>query len=212
MDVVSLKYMIPKIEYVIMPSQNQVYTLSYRKWNSSSDNNNPWTDVSSNYIADIYGLNDGKDTSKEEYLALLTKITENMNGFADGQFHKWTIKWLPNKTVLYVDDVKIRENKCFVPNNVMKLTLAGWFPTMKLASTGDGVIDSDGIYGTSGALISPSNTKHIGTWAGNKAEFDIKHLYIKRVRFTHFTEEESSRANMLYHPETYPQDGLRELI
>lgn len=197
-----------------LPSYN---TCKFNNWHGELYNGNGWRDTQDDYM----GVGDGSDTIKEEYLALLTKLSDNINGYADGQFHKWTIKWLPNKTVLYVDDVLIRENKCFIPFNVMKLTIAGWFPTMKLAGDSSGVVDADGIRGSAGAIVPASNTQYIGTWAGNEASFEIAHFIVNRIKYVKYksgdtvegyTFKDSDFTNMKTYGESFPESGLRQFL
>lgn len=201
-------------------------------WIGELNKGNGWGASSAAYTGKL----DGTDTSKEEYLALLTHLCSGTNGYADGQWHKWTIKWLPTETVLYIDDVKIRENKAFVPTNQMKFILAMWFPTMlaaiKDATTGEitktkpktlsnatGILDSDSIYGLSNNYIEAiSDANPIGTWAGNHANFDIAKLIINRISYTKYsagdvveghtiTSAEMNALGVL--GESYPESGLR---
>lgn len=158
--------------------------------------------------------NDGDNplvNEKEEYLAIFQHLTNDPNGVADGRFHKWTIEWLPDRTVLYVDDVCVRVNKGFVPFNVMKLTIGTWFPTMPLVKTvddghgnirykrcntqdykdADGVLDQNGIYGVKGALIDPvSNVTPIGTWAGVPADWEVCQVEISRVKYVRYNRND----------------------
>lgn len=168
------------------------------------------------------GTTEGTKNTKEEYLSQLTHVTDYSLGYADGHFHKWSIVWLPDRTVLYIDDILIRENRGFVPFNIMKLTIAGWFPTMKGAK--DGVIDSDGIHGTPGAKITNlDNTKDttIGTWAGTQADFDILHIELSEVNYTKYNVGDSITINgttttITEEPyglgESFPESGLRMFV
>ena len=155
-----------------------------------------------------YGTeNDGANpmvNEKEEYLAIFNHLTDNPDGMADGLFHKWSIQWLPDRTVLYVDDAVVRVNKGFIPFNIMKLTIGTWFPTMPLAKEvddgwgnitikkcgtkeyldADGVYDQNGIYGEKRAMISPiGSNKTIGTWAGRWADWEVCQVEIARVKY-----------------------------
>lgn len=154
--------------------------------------------------------NDGPNpllNEKEEYLAIFQHLSDDPDGIADNRFHKWTIEWLPDRTVLYVDDECIRVNKGFVPFNVMKLTIGTWFPTMPLGmivgnkvkkcntqqyEQAQGVIDQNGIYGTKKALINPINDqKPIGTWAGPPADWEVCQVEISRVKYTKYSRNDS---------------------
>lgn len=166
------------------------------------------------------GTNEASKNNKEEYLSQLTHGTDYPLGFADGQFHKWSIIWLPDRTLLYVDGVLLRENRGFVPFNIMKLTIAGWFPTMK--ETTNGVIDSDGIHGTQGAVITNlDNTKDtsIGTWAGTQANFEVLHLELSEIEYTKYNVGDDIIINgktthidseLLGLGESFPESGLRQ--
>lgn len=146
---------------------------------------------------------------KEEYLAIFQHLTDNEDGMADGLFHKWTIEWLPDRTVLYLDDVCVRVNKGFIPFNVMKLTIGTWFPTMPLAledpnhpgkykkcnnnnyKDAEGVYDQNGIYGVKRDLISPvAGDVNIGTWAGVRANWEICQVEISRVKYTRYNRND----------------------
>lgn len=168
------------------------------------------------------GTSDETKDIKEEYLSQLTHGTDYSLGFADDNFHKWSIVWLPDRTLLYIDDVFVRENRGFVPHNIMKLTVAGWFPTMKKTSTG--VIDSDGIHGSSGEIITNlNNTKDtsIGTWAGTQADFDVLHLEISKIEYTKYNVGDDITINgktthIESEPysfgESFPESGLRMFV
>ena len=112
---------------------------------------------------------------------------------SDGKYHKFTFIWHRDYTQIKIDDVIVKTNKACVPFIPMPILLGCWFPS----DNSWGTFASSGIW---------------GTWAGNKAEFDIKHMYVKRIKYTHFDEATCPRTDMLYHPETYPQDGLREIL
>lgn len=158
--------------------------------------------------------------STEEYSSFLTKLSDNPNGYADGQFHTWSIVWLPDRTVLLVDDVIMRENRGFVPFNQMKLTIAMWFPTMPINKNG-GVTDRDGVHGVKGGVISylddTPNTS-IGTWAGTQADFEVCHLEISRIKYEKYNAEDDIiingktthiESNPTYLGESFPESGLR---
>lgn len=168
---------------------------------------------------------DPQDTHKEEYLSRLTHLTDNVDGYADGKFHKWTIEWLPDRAVLYVDDVVCRVNKKFIPFNVMKLTIGTWFPSMK--EVGSGVKDGDGIYGQKGAILSLSDSVSPGTWAGNHADWEVCNIDISRIKWAPYSlgdnintfdnDEHGSivsdnvtiNKEPTYLGESFPESGLR---
>lgn len=148
---------------------------------------------------------------KEEYLAIFNHLTDDPDGMADNHFHKWTIEWLPDRTVLYVDDTVVRVNKGFIPFNVMKLTIGTWFPTMPLAKEvddglgnitikkcgtkeyldADGVYDQNGIYGVKRGMVSPiGSDKTIGTWAGRWADWEVCQVEISRVKYQKYERDD----------------------
>lgn len=163
---------------------------------------------------------------KEEYMSQLTHLVDNEHGYADGKFHKWSIIWLPDRTVLLVDDVVIRENRGFVPFNQMKFTVAGWFPTMAVdnKTSPTGVKDSDGIHSTTGTIITPINDNpgtSIGTWAGTQAAFDVLHLEISEIKYTKYNVGDNitinnKTTNITSEPsalgESFPESGLRMFV
>lgn len=126
------------------------------------------------------------DYGDEEYLALLTKLSRD---YADGEFHKWTLKWYGDRTELWIDNVHIRDNRAFVPFNVMRLTFGGWFPSQKEEK------------------YTPEAP---GSWAGLTAPWEFLHLDISRLSFIPFVEAEQDSAET--HAETYPEAGLREFV
>lgn len=174
-----------------------------------------------------YGTNEDYAGEKEEYCSMLTPLATNENGYADGQFHKWSIVWLPDKTVLLVDDKVYRVNKGFVPFNQMKLTIAMWFPTMAINKKGEGLIDRDGVNGIPNAVIGSNydpirDGKHIGTWAGTEAPFEVCHLEISEIAYEKYnvgddiTIEGVGTTHIDKNPmalgESFPESGLRMFV
>lgn len=177
---------------------------------------------------DYYKGTDEYDPNhKEEYHSKLIHLVDNPNGYADGQFHKWSFIWLPDRTIVLVDDVIVRENKGFVPFNQMKLTLAMWFPTMPAVSNGEstiGVLDRDGIHGTVNGILTTINdsaSTSIGTWAGTQANFEICHTEVSEIKYTKYnvgddievngTTTHISAAPQCY-GESFPESGLRMFV
>lgn len=185
-------------------------------------------DDGSKVTAEDYYKGTGKflTNQKEEYMSQLLHATDNENGFADGQFHKWSIVWLPDRTILLVDDNVISENKGFVPFNQMKLTIAGWFPTMPVDNKKEptGVKDRDGIHGNKGATISPitdDSSTSIGTWAGTEATFEICHFELSEVKYERYNAGDDITINGTTthidkepdcYGESFPESGLRMFV
>ena len=145
----------------------------FNNWRGEKSSGNGWAYTKSDYEG-------------EEYLALLTELTKN---YADDTFHKWTITWYKDKTELYIDDVLVRTNKAFVPFNVMRLTLGGWFP-------------------------SPKEEKYTpeapGTWAGIHADFSTLNFEVQAIKFTPFSDTDAG-GTVEENAESYPEAGLRTL-
>ena len=127
----------------------------------------------------------------EEYVAKLTKTDTN---YADGQFHKWTIKWYKDRTELWIDDVFVRENKGFVPFIPGRLTIGPWFPS--------GVSQNDESYWD----YTPGRA-----WAGYPAAFKTMNIEISRILFIPFTTAEAGGDNE-YFSESFPETSLRTIL
>lgn len=205
---------------VLTRVQPSFANMKLNNWVGELNSGNGWTVGSSRDAAKDYYTS--ADMEKEEYLSQLTKVANNDNGYADGEFHKWSIVWLPNTVVLLVDDKYIRENKAFIPFNQMKLTIAGWFPTMR--NNAAGCRDTDGIHGVKGAVIAPltdnPNTS-IGTWAGPYANFDVLHLEVSRIKWERYPVGTTVEVNGVKHiidkeptsyGESFPESGLRSFV
>ena len=176
------------------------------------------------------------DILKEEYHSQLLHLANNLNGYADGKFHKWSIVWLPSRTLLLVDDVVVSENRGFIPFNQMKLTIAGWFPTMpavytsttdeegNVTKTAIGVKDSDGIHVAAGGTLSRVDDTaegSIGTWAGTRANWGICQMEIESVKWEKYNVGNEVNFNgtitridsePMTLGESFPESGLRSLV
>jgi len=138
----------------------------------------------------------------EEYLSLLTRVDPtNNHDYADGEFHKYTIKWYKDRTELWVDDVLCRVNMGFVPFIPARMTMGGWFPS-----------------GVSGSSLTPWVYTPARAWAGYPANWKTMNLEIKRVSFRPYDSVEAGGVNEIgdtvdgtYHSfgESYPESGLR---
>lgn len=205
----------------------------FNNWVGELNSGDGWCLSQGEYSAENYytgNINGEPDEdlqkTKEEYCSRLTHVADNEHGFADGKFHKWSIVWLPDRTILYVDDVCYRENKGFIPFNQMKLTIAGWFPTMlkNKKEHPTGVVDRDGIHGIKGGLIdnlTDDENTSIGTWAGTVADFEILHMKVSRVKYEKYHAGETIEINgkstkIETEPtclgESFPESGLRMFV
>lgn len=110
--------------------------------------------------------------------------------YDDNEYHKWSIDWTKDYTRLYIDDELISEIKAFVPFNPMTMLVGCWFPSRN-------VYDAQAIAGD------------WGTWSGLHANWSVYHMYVKRIKFTPYTEAEVPTDEMRYDCETYAEDGLR---
>lgn len=222
-----------KIYYVANPRYIPSFqNCKLNNWVGELNSGDGWCLPQGSVSAEDYykgtSLNGDNDlvNAKEEYCSRLTHIADNENGFADGKFHKWSIVWLPDRVLLYVDDIFYRENKGFIPFNQMKLTIAGWFPTMPADRKKEprGVVDRDGIHGNKGALIGSiddNENTSIGTWAGTVANFDVLHMKVSRVKYEKYhagetitingtsTKIESEPSSL---GESFPESGLRMFV
>lgn len=147
----------------------------------------------------------------EKYLALMTKITDDT--LADNKYHSYLLKWYPDRTELWIDGKLIRINKCFVPFNVMKYTVGGWFPSMKRVKVIDNVDTGEyhwEVYDSDTKTTVVPGVDPVGTWAGAKADFEICHLKIAKIAFKPYTDVDMK--DLQYAGESFPESGLREII
>uniref|UniRef100_A0AAU8B7B4 Glycosyl hydrolases family 16 protein n=1 Tax=Dulem virus 42 TaxID=3145760 RepID=A0AAU8B7B4_9CAUD len=107
----------------------------FNSWLGEYNSGDGW-----HYSEDVYFNGSSDGDLKEDYQSLLTRVAKNRNGYADGQFHKWSIDWTPNRIVLLIDDVPVRVCYAYIPVNQMKYTAALWFPTLKR-----GIYNEDGV-------------------------------------------------------------------
>lgn len=150
----------------------------------------------------------------EKYLALMTRAKSLNDTFADNMYHDYTIKWYPDRTELWIDNTLVRTNKAFVPFNVMKYTVGGWFPSMPKRKVYEDedminfhyeVVDTD-----NGGIVVVPGQEPVGTWAGINADFEVAHLLISKIKFTPYNDV--SVADLMYNGESFPESGLREII
>lgn len=113
--------------------------------------------------------------------------------YDDGEYHKWSIDWTKDYTKLLIDDVEIAILKAFVPFNPMTMLVGCWFPSAN-------IYDKGCILG------------EYGTWAGVNANWQIAHMYVKRIKFVAYTEEQVPINEMRYDCETYAEDGLKKIL
>lgn len=226
----------------IIPNEPSFANCKFNNWLGERESGQGWAapvyeDGSIKYTAEeVYKGKEGTDILKEEYCSQLLKLSESLAGYADDKFHKWSIAWLPDRTLLYVDDIFISENRDFVPFNQMKLTIGGWFPTMPVAyrvtedengdqvKTAIGVTDRDGIHVTPGSVMTilddTANTS-IGTWAGTQANWQICQMEVQSVEYLKYNAGESIVLNgktshiteeLMTLGESFPESGLRYFI
>lgn len=157
---------------------------------------------------------------KEEYIAYKTVLVDERvapNGYADGEFHDWTMIWYPNHTELWVDGNKVEESWGFVPFNCMHFVIGIWFPTLSVKKI-DGVwkvLD----YDKKTPVINAATLDSTGTWAGLNADFEAWHLKISKMQYEPLTTEELNAnttnrptPEILYDGESFPESGMRFII
>lgn len=197
-------------------------------WVGELNSGDGWCLPQGSVTAEQYYKGTGSDlqNQKEEYCSRLTHCADNEHGYADGKYHKWSIVWLPDRILLYVDDILYRENDGFIPFNQMKLTIAGWFPTMPKNRKKEptGVVDTDGIHTMKGGLLTNINDSpdtSIGTWAGTQADFDVLHMKVSRVKYERYHAGETidiagKKTLIESEPsalgESFPESGLRMFV
>lgn len=232
-----------KVGPVIVPRYEPSFAnCKFNNWVGERESGQGWAAPvyeggSIKYTAEeVYKGKEGTNILKEEYCSQLLKLSNSLAGYADDKFHKWSIVWLPDRTLLYVDDIFISENRGFVPFNQMKLTIAGWFPTMPVAyrvtededgnqvKTPIGVTDRDGIHVTPGSVMTilddTANTS-IGTWAGTQANWQVCQMEVQSVEYLKYNAGESivlngKTSHITEEPmalgESFPESGLRYFI
>ena len=52
---------------------------------------------------------------------------------------------------------------------------------------------------------------HFGGWGGLDAKWDVRHDKIYYISYRSYSAEEEPRDKMIYHPESFPADGLRKI-
>lgn len=233
-----------KVGPVIIPRYEPSFAnVKFNNWIGERESGQGWAAPAFNengtvkYAAEeVYKGKVDTDILKEEYHSQLIHLADNLNGYADGRFHKWSIVWLPDRTLLLVDDKFISENRGFVPFNQMKLTIAGWFPTMPAAyktitdengnviKTAVGVTDRDGIHVASGGIMSRVDDTaegSIGTWAGTRADWGICQMEVESVKWDRYNVGDEVNFNgkvtrIESEPgvlgESFPESGLRSLV
>lgn len=159
-------------------------------WLGEYNSGDGWGEDEHKYF---YGSPDGD--LKEDYQSMLTRIAKNKNGYADGEFHKWSIDWTPNRVVLLIDDVPFRVCYGYIPVNQMKYTVALWFPTLKRGiyteegdakQVNDNNPNGDFVYNnsTKQPITTVTDETNIGTWAGTRAYWETFHMEISEIEFT----------------------------
>lgn len=218
-----------RIDSIVNPRYKPSFqNCKLNNWVGELNSGDGWCLPQGSVSAEDYYKGTGSDlqNQKEEYCSRLTHCADNEHGYADGKYHKWSIVWLPDRILLYVDDILYRENDGFIPFNQMKLTIAGWFPTMPKNKKKDptGVVDRDGIHGMKGGLITNLNDtadKSIGTWAGTQADFDVLHMKVSRVKYERYHAGETidiagKKTLIESEPsalgESFPESGLRMFV
>lgn len=176
----------------LQPNKKESWTLEsteYQTYNTPSFSNckfNNWIGEKASGNGVAYDRQSYLD--EEEYCAKLTKLSKD---YADDEFHKWTIKWYKDRTELWIDDVKIRENRAFVPSVPGRLTLGVWFPS-----------------GVKQNSDKPWEYSKERAWAGFPADFDVVQVEVSKITFKNYSDSEAGGSNELV-SETYPESGLR---
>lgn len=151
----------------------------FNNWHGEHGSGNGWAYTEADYAG-------------EEYVAKLTKLTQD---YADDEFHKWTMKWYKDRTELWIDDVKVRVNKSFVPYIAGRMTLGAWFPS----GVNTDKSETPWLYDTANA------------WAGYPADFEVLHFEVQRISFTPYSEAEAGGVCEEF-AETFPESGLRNYV
>lgn len=113
----------------------------------------------------------------------------------DDQWHTWRFEWTDKITRCYIDGELIKTNTANIPFIPMPFLIGVWFPSYK-------AYDNNYV----------SNPTSFGGWGGEHAPWDVRHLQVRRIKYNHYTEEEAPRDRMLYHAESFPYSGLREIL
>lgn len=113
--------------------------------------------------------------------------------YDDDQYHEYRFEYRRDYTAVYIDDILVKVNRMNVPFIPMAALIGVWFPTFNSW-------DVNKVWGG-----------HFGGWGGLDAKWDVRHAKVSYISYRPYSAEEEPRDKMIYHPESFPADGLRKI-